>query len=359
MLKLANQIIDAYDDVDRDGLKKLAALGPKIDMMSLEKRASLKDGDFALTFITKKAAKFNKFPIVDHDSTWLSNQFFEMNCHKLPEMAAKTAATHIKTACDKFKVEPTPAVAHFATTEKVANNLFYEGSDTRTSRLNVQHVDLSKFAAADKIANNYTHAQYAMSSPAAVKLAAKYFDEHHKAMPVETRHKYAAAIQQRANELGMPAEKGTVSKYASDHYSGMVDLHIRSRLSLLNNDNDRQVLSKMAAMKTELPPKDFARALYSFDKKAGLSRYYGGHLTDPFMSTFAAAPDPKPWRVKVGSAEMTSDDLKRLAVEKYAKVKDYFGPHVADEFKRDPQTIFESLPMDSKEVLVGIANGTA
>jgi len=358
MLKLANQVLDAYDDVEREGLKKLAAIGPNINMMTPEQHKGLQDHQFALTVITKKASKLNKFPIDSLDNAWLSNQYFNMNCHKLPEGAAKIAAANIKYACERFSVEPLPAVAAFAGQCKVANNIFYEGSDNKPAAYNVQQVDLTKIAAVDDIANNTTHAQYAMKSPAHVKFAAKYFDEHHKAMPVETRHKYAAAVQLRARELGMPAEKGSVGKYASDHYSGMVDAHIRARLTLLNDESNREVLTKMAAMKSALAPADFAKALYSFDKKANLSRYYGSHLTDPFLSTFAAEPDPNPGRVKVGSTELNPDELKKIAVAKYSKVKEFFGPHFADEFKKDPSSIFESLPLDSKEIMAGILNGT-
>lgn len=360
MLKLANQIIDAYDDVEREGLKKLAAINPSIYYMTPEERSTLRDGDFALSMITKKASKLNKYPIDSYDNTWLSNQYFETNCHKLPEMAAKIAAAHLKTACAKFKIDPTSAVTVFSSMCKEAgSNVFCEGQDTKLAKANIVQVDLTKLANVAQMGSNPTHAQYAMRTPSAVKIASKYFDDNHKEMQVEDRHKYAAAIQLRAHELGMPAEKGMVGKYASDHYSGLVDAHLRARMSLLGDSTNREVLSKMAAMKTELSPTDFARALYGFDKKAGLSRYYGSHLTDPFMATFAAEPDPKPWRVKVGSTQLGGDDLKKLASEKYAKIKDYFGSSIADEFRKDPQSIFDSLPMDSKEVMAGIFNGTA
>jgi hypothetical protein len=361
MLKLANQVIDAYDDVEREGLKKLAALGPSIHYMTPEERGALRDGDFALSLITKKASKLNKFAIDSHDNTWLSNHYFDMNCHKLPETAAKLAAANIKTACARHGIAPMPAVVIFAGMHKEAGagNTFCEGADTKLAKANIVQVDLTKLANVHQMGENYTHAQYAMRTPAAVKIASKYFDDNHKEMQVEARHKYAAAIQRRAHELGMPAEKSMVGKYASDHYSGLVDAHVRARLSLLDESTNKEILSKIASMRSELSPTDFARALYGFDKKAGLSRYYGSHLTDPFQATFAAEPDQKPWRVKVGSASMGRDDLKMLANEKYAKIKDYFGSSVADEFRKDPQSIFESLPMDSKEVLAGIFNGTA
>lgn len=360
MLKLANQVIDAYDDVGLDGLKKLAELKPDLQVMSVEDRAALRDSDFALTLITKKASKLNKFPINSHDSTWLSNQFFEMNCHKLPDSAAKIAAANIKVACAKFKIEPAPSVTVFASMSKTAQaRTFFEGSDTKPSRLEAAGPDLTKIAAVNEIGENYTAAQYAMRTPAAVKIAARFFEEKHKDLDVESRHKYAAAVQRRANELGMAPEQGAIGKYASNHYSGMVDVHVRARASLLHNSDHKSTLSKLGSMRDGLAPADFARALFAFDKKAGLARYYGSHLTDPFLATFAAQPDQNPGRVKIGSSLLDSDELKKLASEKYAKIRDYFGESIASEFRRDPQTIFDSLPLDSKEVMAGIFNGTA
>ncbi len=358
MLKLANQMLDAYDDVEKAGLRKLAALRPDCHYMSAEERASLKDSDFALSVITKKASKLNKFPVNTADNTWLSNQYFDANSYKLPKEAAATAAHHIKVACERFKIRPLPAVSQMA--KEAASNAYYEG-DSLPQFQKREEVDLSKFASVRDISDNYTQAQYVMKTPAHVKVASKYFSDNHKDMPLEYRHKYAAAIQRRARELGMPAEGGTVTKYASDHYSGQVDAHIRSRAGLVEFKGEEFVdhLSKLAAAKKELTPSQFAQALHAFDKKAGLVQYYGGHLQNPYNATFAAEPDPYAgMRFKTAGASLSMDELKKLAMEKHARIKEYFGSHMADGFKSDPGSIFDSLPLDAKEIMVGIANGT-
>lgn len=361
MIKLANQVIDAYDDVSKEGLKKLAAINPKVVMMSSEELAALKDHDFALSVITKKAAKLNKLPVNTWDNTWLSNQFFEMSHSQLPGGAAKIAAFHIKEACARFKIEPTVAVtAHAAMCKTASTNVYYEGVEPLERKDPITDVSLEKFAAVRDIGDNYTTAQYTFKTAAHVKLASKYFEEKHADIPVEYRHKYAAAIQRRAKELGMPAEGGTVAKYASDHYSGMVDAHIRARASLLECKPEfLATLEKLGAAKKELPPAAFATALFVFDKKAGLNRYYGAHLTDPFLATFGQEPDQyEGWRTKVGNQTLELDEIRRLAIEKHAQIKSYFGGSVADGLRSDPVTIWETLPNDAKEILVGIANGT-
>lgn len=359
MMKLANQVIDVYDDVSREMLVKLARIAPDINVMSASERATLRDGDFALSMITKKASKLNKFPIDCKDNTWLSNEYFDANYDKLPKTAAEIAAFNIKEACVRFGITPKTSLVKIA--KPVSTNVYCESSSERLVKTaSAATVSLEKIANVKDIGDNYTHAQFAMSSPSHVKIACQYFEEKLDKIPLDYRHKYAAAIQRRAQELGMGVQGGSVIKYASDHYSGMVDAHLKSRETLLETSpENREFLNKLAGAKKELTPSQFAQTLHGFDKKAGLAKYYGGYLTNPFEATFAGVPDQyEGYRTKVGSANFDSDGIRRLANEKYAQIKNYFGSSLADELRRDPVPIFDSLPMDAKEILGGIANGT-
>lgn len=358
MLKLANQVVDVYDDIAKDGLKKIAHKMGDVRVMSFSKKAALGDTDFALCVITKKASKLNKFPISDRDSTWLSNEFFDMNSHKLPKEAAEIAAYHIKKACERHGVRTTPAVEGMA--KEASSNIYYESGKMSAAPV-VVRPDLEKIADVERIGDNYTVAQYAFSTPAHVKVAARYFEDSHSKMPVEVRHKYASAIQRRARELGMPAEGGTVAKYAGDSFSPDLDAHLRMRATLLEvGDPDQKVrLQKLASVKGHTMPSQFAQLLHAFDKQAKLDRYYGGYLTDPFLSTFGlAAEDPYAgYLCKTASGKtLTSEQLKSVVGTQYKQIVDYFGPHFAEEMKKDPVAIFDSLPNDAKELIAGMAN---
>lgn len=361
MLKLANQVIDAYDDVTRECLTKIAALRPECNMLTPEERTALRDHEFALTVITKTAGKLNKFPIDSRDSTWLSMQYFNENYHKLPFSATKTAACNLKDACAKFDLKPSLRVDSFAAMGKTGSaNVYYERENDIKASTVVATPDLSKLAEVEKIGDNYTAAQYAMESPSHVKMACVYLEKNAEKIPLDLRHKYAAAIQRRAHELGMGAQKGYVAKYATDHYSPMVDAHIRARASLLDGRPElKGEVEKIGSAKKSVTPSQFAQILHGFDKQAGLNRYYGGGLTDPYQATFASEPDPYAgYRTKVGSATITGDALQTLVNVKYAQIKDYFGAHVADELRKHPNEIFESLPMDAKVIIAGMAEGT-
>ena len=361
MLKLANQVVDAYDDVTKESLVKIAKKNPSCYMLSDEERSKLGDHDFALSIITKTASKMNKFPVNSSDSAWLSSEYFDANCHKLPHEAAKIAAWHIKSACAKFKLPSKLSVDSYAAMLKTAeSNVYYERDGDVKGTQVIIRPDLTKIAEVQKIGDNYTAAQYAFASPAHVKVACEYFAMNLSKIPLEQRHKYAAAIQRRAHELGMEVQKGEVQKYASDYYSPMVDAHIRARASLLEGKPElKSTVEKIGSAKKNYTPSQFAQLLYGFDKQAGLSRYYGAGLTDPFQATFAGEPDPYAgYRTKVGSATVSGDDLQKVVNAKYSQIKEHFGPHLADELRKHPTDIFESLPRDAKEIIVGIIDGT-
>ena len=358
MYKVANQIIDIYDDVELAGIQKLASLNPNINVLSPEERNQLSDHDFALCMITKKAHKLNKFPIESHDNTWLSNQYFNMNHHKLAHDAKEIAAYHIKKACQRFNIEPTPSVTGLA--KEASSNVYYEEAAPLQASFSTRSCSLDDMSEAEKIASNYSFAQYAFATPEHVKMGCMYFEKQAEKMPVETRHGYAAALQKRAHELGMGQQRGHVAKYASDHYSPLVDAHLRSRASLVEVADPKfsAALTKLAAMKQQLTPIEFAKVLHGFDKRANLDRHYGGYLTDPYQATFAQEPDQYAgYRQKVAGRQMDGAAIKRIVHEKEAKIKDYFGQTMVEELKKDPVPIFDSLPMDAKEIIVGIADG--
>lgn len=356
MFKLANQVLDAHDDIERVHLKKLAKINPQVNMITEEERNALPDREFGICFITKKASRLNKFPIESKDSTWLSNQYFNETHYNMPKEAAEIAAGFIKKACEKFGITPTAAVASMAKT--ASSNVYYEKDIAASAKVNrTNDVDLSKFAEVSKIGDSYTHAQYVFASPTHVKLGNAYFDQYSDKMPVIDRHKYAAALQRRAGELGMTLT-GKISKYASNAYGAHVNAHLSSRRALLNDQTFVTALDKMAAMKDTMAPMDFANLLHGFDKRAGLNKYYDGYLVNPFAATFAGQHNPKALYKSASYGSITADGISKLATEKYAKIKEYFGVSIADSLKKEGAPAFDALPNDAKEIIAGIADGS-
>jgi hypothetical protein len=362
MYSLANQILDVYDDVFKDGMTKAAAKQPNLQVRSQDDLGGLLDKDFAINIITKTAQKLSKFPLRTPEDVWLSNEYFEQNHHKMPKLAAEIAALHIKKACDRKGVKASGAVEKLASTAgDVSSNYFFEEVNGIKPKPQLTKIAMDELAEASQIANNYSFAQGAMPTENHVKLANKYFDEYGSKMPLDIRHGYALSIQKRANELGMDPCQGEVQKYASDHYNGQIDAHLRSRMSLLECSPAvfKRTLEKMAAMKNVLPPNKFAKALHRFDKHAKLDKHYGSYLVDPYQATFAPAPRPDAaWLYKAASGkEVDAERLQEVAEKRYDKIASYFGAEIAKQLKEHPAQIFDSLPMDAKEIITGIANG--
>lgn len=375
MYKLANQVIDAYDDLYWDHLKKVAEARPQTNILTPDEKSKLGDDDYALSYITKEATKLNKFPIHDLDNAWLSNEYFPLTQHKLAADSAKVAATFIKKACERFGIEPKEEVTKLAGTYE--NNLYFEPMNNKSERNAIAGMgdaaaylqektasannDTADFADINRICDNYTHAQYVFANADLVKTACAYFEEKHTKMPLELRHKYAAAIQMRAEELGMGAQKGTIAKYASDAYSGDLDGHLSSRRRLLDGNPLTGELNKLASARKSFTPSQFAQLLHAFDKKACINQYYGGYLKDPYQATFAQAPDQDShvrWSNKTASRKLTDAEIQKVVGTHNVKIAEYFGKHMADEMKKDPISIFDSLPNDAKEIIANIHEGT-
>lgn len=362
MYSLANQILDVYDDVFKEGMEKAAAKQPNLEVRSPDDKGGLTDRDYALNIITKTAQKLSKFPIKTAEDVWLSNEYFEQNFHKMPKVAAEIAALHIKKACDVRGVSPGSNVDRLSkTAQDVNSNYFFESIGGVKPAPKMTKIAMDELAEAQQIANNYTFAQNAIPTNDHVKLANEYFERFHEKMPLDVRHGYALAIQKRANELGMKPCKGKITKYASDHYNGQIDAHLRSRMSLLHASppSFKRTLEKMAAMKNVLHPNKFAQALHRFDKHAKLDRHYGSYLVNPYEATFAPPPSPDAaWLFKTASGkEVDATRLAEVADKHYEKIASYFGNEVAKQLKLNPTQIFDSLPMDAREIITGIANG--
>ena len=377
MEKIANQIVDIYDDVHGAYLSKFGSERPETNIMTPKEKASLADDDYALSYITKEAQKFNKFPVDSFDNTWLSNKMYPHTHHKIAKEAAVTAAVFIKKACNVFGIKADQTVEYMA---KEANdlrksNVYFEpvekvagvkgkGYWTDLFSKNVGQVKTASSRGLEnvqEIADNYTKAQYAMPDAEAVKTAAEYFSSIEGSVRnKETLHKYAAAIQLRAGELGMEPLKGAVSKYASDCYNGQVDAHLASRKLLVDHDEElKGTLSKLASARSSMDPYQFAQILSGFDKKAGLVQYYGGYLKDPYQSSFGELKktDPVLWSTKTASRKLTEQEVRMVVNDKNGKIAEHFGKHFAEELKKDPVSIFNSLPMDSKEIIANINDG--
>jgi hypothetical protein len=363
-MSLHNQVLDFSDDTEKQIFKDVASGVPGhlktasvVQGPDLEKLAS---SEFALLILTKEGSTLRKFPINDSANTWMSCQYFEKTAGKLPPVAQKIAAANLKRACALYGIEATEKVAA-ANIGNIAGNKYNESLDF------TKRAEPVKFESFVEDGSEHFYAlpgRYAMPNPEFVKKAAQYFvDFEREFADAQDRHQFAENVLARAEELETPLEhKATLKKYAGEGYGDILDTQIRMREELLQHKPEMQAaLKKLASHRADTEASVFAKALYAFDKKASLERYYGRALSDAFRSTFETRFTKEAsgytWDSESADLSVNEKELVKAAEEKYDKIKGYFGASVADQLKKHAVAIFDSLPSDAKEVIAKIAKG--
>lgn len=366
-MSLANQVIDFVDDVQKVHLRSIAGSLPEhlktAQVVSAAEQEALDDSQFALILWTKEAQQFRKFPIHDAGNTWLSCQYFEKTAEQLPYVAKTVAATQLAKACALHKLATTPEVKKFAAQE-VYTNRYDEVRSWKDDRTSLMTTKIASATPSDGSEHFYAlGGRYAMPTPDYVKKAAAYFAEHAAEFTdAEDRHTFAHNVIERAKELSVQVEcLSELSKYAGASYGDSVSTQLKLRSDLLHSRPEMAgALDKLASFKAETPAETFAKALYLFDKKAGIDRYYGsGYIADAFKATFADFQKHAGyhWENSDGSVSIAGKELTKAAEAKYDRIKTYLGPTLADSLKKEAVTIFDSLPNDAKETVVRICKG--
>jgi hypothetical protein len=364
-MSLANQVLDFADDTEKTLFRSIVSSTPthlktaSVSMPSdLEKLAN---DEFALVVLTKQGSTIRKYPINDAGTAWLSAQYFEKTAHRLPPGAQKIASANLKRACALYGLQMT---------EKLAS----ADATTSGNRFN-EALSLSKTAAPVEIeeivedGSKHFYAldgHYAMPNPEFVKKAAAYFVQHEKGFSdAEDRHEFALHVLARAAELDVTLEQEkTLAKYASEGYGDILETQIRLREDLLMHKPEMLAsLQKIASQKNSTAPEDFAKALFTLDKKASLDRYYEkGYIADAFKSTFekrfTKQASGYSWTSDATGISVSEDELVKAASDKYDEIAGHFGPSVASQLKKHTTSIFDSLPVDAKEVVAKIAKGS-
>lgn len=368
-MSLCNQILDVADDVNKAILSQIVketpppALVKTAQIATRESKEKLSREDFALVLLTKEGSELRKYPISDAANTWLSCRYFEKTASKLPKMAIKTAAVMLKRACALFGVDESKSLAYYLEQHKSnpTSNVYNEALDmTKTAH----KIEVEAFTPDTSHHFYALRNSYAMPNQEFVKKAAAYFvDYENEFMDAQDRHQFAANVLARAKELNVPLEQATeLEKYASAEYGDILGVQIRMRQDLLQARPEMSAaLEKIATYKQTLPPLEFAKLLFTFDKKASLSKYYGGYLADAFKSTFEQRITKKAsgytWESGDGELSCNEKELISAFEKKADKIKGYFGVTIADQLKKHGCQIFDSLPDDAKETIVKIAKG--
>lgn len=230
---------------------------------------------------------------------------------------------------------------------KVANRIDVSGKDPEVY---VQKKTASIYALGNK---------YPLDSYVDVQAAVSYFDNNWTDMSPVDRHEYCVKTASRANDLGIEISE-LMDRYGSQSYSADVEAHLSARKA--NSEKEfHELFDTLKEKRSSIQPDVFVGLLQQADEAAGLNWYYGGSIADPFLSTFGPSVEKLAgvawsWQSRVGD-HVNCEQLDKLAKDGHGVLKKYFTHDLIAGFMKDPVTVFESLPEDSKTILARLANG--
>ena len=105
----------------------------------------------------------------------------------------------------------------------------------------------------------------------------------------------------------------------------------------------------------EVPPEVFCEALRQFDEATGLDHYWDDAIYDPWYSTYGMEKTSE-WKFETHGDRITEKQIKGLSAASFQLFKEKFGEEMAEEFRKNPIQIFDSLPLDSKRIIMRLAN---
>lgn len=203
-----------------------------------------------------------------------------------------------------------------------------------------------------------SYGRYPLDTYGQVKQASSFFEEYGRRLTPVDRHEYCVNLVKRASELLIPVSD-TVKKYGSEKYAEAHEFSaaLETRRQLIGQD-DAVLLDKIASAAPTLEPEDFASILSAFDQSRGLQHHYDSNVMDPYYSTFGfqkRAEDDENWSDVIGNHVILGKELKTFALNGWTRLTKQFGLDFAEEFRKDPIGIFNSMPVEQKVLIIRLA----
>jgi hypothetical protein len=86
-----------------------------------------------------------------------------------------------------------------------------------------------------------------------------------------------------------------------------------------------------------------------------MNHLWDDSIHDPWYSTYGFQKEAE-WKFDHAGERVTAGQLKRCAASCHETISNKFGEELATAFQKDPQSIFDSLPLDSKRIIMRVAN---
>lgn len=387
-------IIDLYDDPMGSVLKTKVAYAQlpdyirSADYQTEEKLASLPDDAFALIMVDNGKA-MRKFACVDKGNTALSVLYFMETKDKLPEEAQKIAAANLLGYCMAFGLDVPTQVKKIAGVKMKEKDGDLSGTeimplqsnpnkaDDADSQLNATikktaalYVDVTgkapepkfvKQAHSNYALHKYGQGRFPLDSYGDVLEANRWFEENGKTLHPTDRQEYCTKLAARADQLGISVTS-TIRKYASTTFAPEMEVRaaVGTRMQFWQSDSpERDTLKGMLDKYASAKPEAFCAELTKFDIDHGINHYWDDYVIDPVASTFGMTKQAE-WTWTQGADRLTDEVLTRGVRDgkKIHEICTLYGKDLASEIVENPNTVFDSLPLDSKRIIARILNDT-
>lgn len=388
-------IIDFYDDPSGSVLEQRVPASSLPDFVKQagflddQERAKLPDDVFALVMVDQ-GVPLRKFACVDKGNTTLNVIYFLENRHKLPVEAQKTAAANLVTACGWYDIEPpyqlqkiamapgqmkasvqkgaqrhAEAMGHkvgeLSGTQVMPNSSDRPEDEEKAASIH-PYVDVTgqeppeQFA---KVAPQWTllNGQYPVDAYGEVKTACQWFEDYGEALHPAERREFCTKLAARADELGIKLTP-KIEKYAAQGYAPdeEIETAVCTRMQFWAEDSpERDMLKGLLEKRASVEPNVFCDALRQFDEATGLHHHWDTGICDPWYCTFGKTAGSG-WTFEDGGDRVDEEVLKRFSISGHKHLCKKFGKEVAEEFRKNPKAIFSSLPLDSKRIIMRMAN---
>ena len=318
-------VIDHYDDEGLLLKKAFAQKGvpPVIkSAVDLSDAAEKLEGDYALTIKTAAGIDY-KYPVVDAGNTLASALYFAEKGQNLPEDMRKTAATNINKALAEF------------------------GFDVPEELTKTASMELGYSGAAD---DNSLEALFGLKGDSTVEIIEDAFSE----LSPRGKRRMAFQVKEASADL-FEKLAGGLQDYASDTIGSDFRMAIDLRKVLLVGQLESNELDKIAQMAENASPEDVAEALHEFDVRQAITHHYNSVIPDSYASVFGssvekAASVSRP--VEISGKEYDRSDISNwYSGGGETQLTDTFGSSFAEEFKSDPATVLDSLPITHKQAI--------
>ena len=305
----------------------------------------LSQQDFALVAF-QNGEVYPRYPIYDAGSTATSLCYFKKHAHKLPPEARSVAAHHLTKAAMQFNQLPPEDLVKKA-------SMCY---DTNFIDISGMKPDMQVVKEAQHIwaVEDEGEKYYPITTETQVKMAQAYWLENEHQFPAHIRRSFAQSVEKRAKELNLGSpekiKEAAATSYASDV---RLDNALARRTYSLPHDHEGQAfLSKIAALRSEMPVDNYAKCLTEFDIAYGLDDLWNRRIPDPFQSSYGLNKQAEViW--EDGPDRLTKEALMLLATEYAGDFDELFSDDIVSGFDLDPVGTFNKYPYVLKEELLG------